>query len=398
LKVLIIAHSNTGNVLSLAKELSGKAELTVCYIMPGNMFQSGIINIDIRELSYGLNTNSSLNLSLLNNNLENFIGNSFNFWILKTNDLKFLRDKGFRNYKLIKKSASVIKQNGFNIIHFNGESGFLFYLRLYLKKYIIFWTIHDFISHSGEHSLKAIIYKKFLIKYPFYFIQHYKYLKDLFCSKTGIKRDKVFQIYSGKLNVYHNFSGNEERFINGDYILFFGRISKYKGIEYLLKAFNNLSTEFPNTRLIIAGKGNLDFNIKEYSNHNVKFINDYIDNTLLVNLISNCKIVVMPYTDATHSATVVTAYAFNKPVLCSDVGGLGEVVKNDVTGLLFRLRDAADMEEKIRYALTNPHKLETWSRNIENIEEEFNEISWQFITDKYIKAYEYAINCKNNST
>jgi len=42
-----------------------------------------------------------------------------------------------------------------------------------------------------------------------------------------------------------------------------------------------------------------------------------------------------PYTDATHSATVITSYAFNKPVLISDVGGLSEVVINGKTGVLF---------------------------------------------------------------
>lgn len=381
MKILMIAFGHPDNVFSLCKNIAKKEDLTLVFVMAGDRFQQGILNINISNLNYGLNDRNS-SLKVLPEPLVKYIGNDFDFRILRTNSRKMMHDKYFKNLRAIIKSVIVLKKQKYDIIHFNGVSGFIFYFILIFGKIKKIWTIHDFIPHSGEENKKSIIIQKILAKFNFYFIQHYNFLREVFIKEYKIKESKVFQIYSGLFEVYTHFNLMPIK-LKEDYILFFGRISKYKGIPLLLEAFNLISDSIT-VKLVIAGKGDSYF--EKGNNKKILFINRYIETEELVYLIKNCLFVIIPYSDATHSATIMTSYSFLKPVIVTAIGGIPEVVIDGETGILVPPNNPRALAFAIQELLNSPEKLSVMSNNIKQLYSK-GKFSWENIVSRQINIY-----------
>jgi glycosyltransferase involved in cell wall biosynthesis len=387
MNLLVVAFGHTENVLTLCKELSKKITLHLCFIFSGDKVQNGILELNLSKLNYGLNTGKEL-LKHLPAEIQNFVDNSFSLSVIRTPNRKVFKDFTFRNLRLLKKSFYKLSNEfNYDIIHYNGLSGFLLYLPLFLHSKVKFWTLHDALPHTGDENIKTKILNKILTRYDFFFVQHYKYLKDKFIEYYKVKPEKVYQFYSGPLNVYKSFD-SDEHFISGEYILFYGRIAKYKGIDYLLKAYNKLKT---NVKLVIAGSGEL-FSGAEIigSNKSIVFINKYIETRKLVSLIKNSLFVVAPYTDATHSAVIVTSYVFYKPIIAFDVGGLKEVIQNKYTGILVEPNSVDNLSVAIEYLLSNRELIKEMESNIKNFLND--RLNWNVITNGYYKMYKSVLN------
>jgi glycosyltransferase involved in cell wall biosynthesis len=146
--------------------------------------------------------------------------------------------------------------------------------------------------------------------------------------------------------------------------------------------------------VIIAGSGRFYFDIESIRGNNTfRIINRYIPNNELADLIRQSEIVVCPYTDATQSGVVMTAYAFNKPVIASAVGGFLDAVEHDKTGLLVPPRDSEALAEAIIKLLKNPDKLKEMSNNISNLSKD-SEFSWESIAEKTAAVYKMALGKK----
>jgi glycosyltransferase involved in cell wall biosynthesis len=139
-------------------------------------------------------------------------------------------------------------------------------------------------------------------------------------------------------------------------ILFFGGVRPYKGLKYLVEAFNLL--ESGDYRLIIAGepkKGTEQYmkDIQRAINRagtgariiqRLEFIPD--DETELYFKASDVS--VLPYTEIFQSGVLFLAYSFGLPVIATDVGSLSEEIIPGRTGLLCRPYDAGDLARAIR--------------------------------------------------
>jgi glycosyltransferase involved in cell wall biosynthesis len=388
MNVLIIALGHPDNVLSLAYHLSQKVDLTVLFEVPGDNYKEGILNIDISDLDYGLTLNKDKVKKVLPDEINNYIKNRFRIGFIRTFNNKLFKDKWFRNFRTLYSTIKKINHADYDVLHINGRSNFIFYYHFFLNSNKIFWTLHDYKPHSGEGGQFSVKVNKFLVKRKnIKVIQHYKYLKQSIIKDFSLSENKVYQVYSGRFSVYKAFS--EKPLISEEnYILFFGRISKYKGIDKLLKAYSNISE--PSKKLVIAGNGYFWFDIEPYRNNNIIVINRYIETHELINLINHAAFVVLPYTDATHSAVITTAYTFNKPVLASDVGGLRETVKHNKTGLLFNIRDLKEFKDYMEFMSNDDQLLKQFRKNIANGIPK--ELSWEKITNDYIKLYSESKN------
>ena len=171
------------------------------------------------------------------------------------------------------------------------------------------------------------------------------------------------------------------------YLLFAGRISPYKGLDYLLPAMEKIHAELPDCKLIVAGGGKYHFDIAKYQAADyIDIRNRYIPDEELVALISNCAFMVCPYTDATQSGVIMSAYAFNKPVIASNVGGLPEMVKHNHYGLVIKEKDVDALADSIATLWKDPTLLENFSRQIEN-DYTHGDLSWTEIAQKLCHAY-----------
>jgi glycosyltransferase involved in cell wall biosynthesis len=221
----------------------------------------------------------------------------------------------------------------------------------------IFLTIHDSILHSGEESWKISLPRFLYLRIPYsksYFF-YSNFSKNQF--EQYYKKDKhpkfVLRMYPYTFYKKHA----KEEIPNKKHILFFGRLSHYKGIDVLLNAMPLVFKEFPNETLIIAGSSengyNLDKVIIEKYKSRIIILNRYIPNKELVTLIQESKFVVCPYLDATQSGVLMTSYALNTPVVATNVGAFIEYIEQNVTGILIPANNPSKLADAIKLALQN---------------------------------------------
>lgn len=164
----------------------------------------------------------------------------------------------------------------------------------------------------------------------------------------------------------------------GGYLLFFGRIDKYKGVGTLLKAYRQIAdTALP---LVIAGNGKLSPEEQELlqTTNNALLINRYIGDGEMKWLFANSTAVVLPYIEATQSGVIPIAYAYGKPVIVSKLPGLTQFVEDQETGVVCANEDAwiraiqsvtdGCFAEKRKAAILRYYKENLdWNQNIKRI-------------------------------
>ena len=125
-----------------------------------------------------------------------------------------------------------------------------------------------------------------------------------------------------------------EMIVKNNYLLFFGRIDKYKGIGNLLKAYGEVSNR--TLPLVIAGGGEFTDEEKKLIEKcsNLTVINRYISDGEMKWLLRNMTAAVLPYIEATQSGVIPLAYLFGKPVIVSNVAGLTQFVVQEETGVV----------------------------------------------------------------
>ena len=126
--------------------------------------------------------------------------------------------------------------------------------------------------------------------------------------------------------------------INTEYLLFFGFIRDYKGLDILLHAMADERIRQLNVKLIVAGEFYTD--AKPYAemitqlNIADKLIlkTDFIPDDEVRNYFCAADMVVQPYKHATQSGVTQICYHFDRPMLVTNVGGLPEIVPNGKVG------------------------------------------------------------------
>jgi glycosyltransferase involved in cell wall biosynthesis len=122
------------------------------------------------------------------------------------------------------------------------------------------------------------------------------------------------------------------------YMLFFGFIRDYKGLDLLLEALASSTLSGLNVRLLIAGEfyGNEEKYMDIIRNRNlddkVVLRTSFIPNTEVYLYFSACDLVVQPYRHATQSGVTQIAYHFGKPIITTNVGGLAEMIPDGKVG------------------------------------------------------------------
>ncbi len=165
-------------------------------------------------------------------------------------------------------------------------------------------------------------------------------------------------------------------------ILFFGFIRDYKGLDVLLEAMSMLKEKLP-VKLLIAGefysnedkykKLIQDLTLEDF----VYLHTDFIPTSEVKYYFSAADCVILPYKDATQSGIVQIAMNFRKPVIATNVGGLGEVIENGKTGYVVEKEKPDELAKAIQ-KFYDESKEESF---IENIEHEVEKYSWKKFID-----------------
>lgn len=152
------------------------------------------------------------------------------------------------------------------------------------------------------------------------------------------------------------------------YILFFGFVRDYKGLDLLIDAFSDSRFRNKNLKLIVAGEfyngGEQYFEqIKKLGlEEEIIMRNDFIANEDVKNYFCSADIIAQPYKTATQSGVTQIGYHFEKPMLVTDVGGLAEIIPHNVVGYVVQPqpKDIADA----LFNFFDSNKLETFEQNV----------------------------------
>jgi len=140
-------------------------------------------------------------------------------------------------------------------------------------------------------------------------------------------------------------------------VLFFGNIGPYKGLEFLVAAFQVLVARNADYRLIIAGKprGGCARYLNEIQHTIRRSVNpgriiqklQYIPDEEAELYFKAADVLVLPYTQVSQSGVLFSGYRFGLPVIAADVGSLREDIIEGKTGFLCRPCDPVDLARTI---------------------------------------------------
>ena len=170
--------------------------------------------------------------------------------------------------------------------------------------------------------------------------------------------------------------------VEKNYILFFGFIRQYKGLDLLIEAFaDERLRKFP-VRLIIAGEfyenpqPYLEQIIKLKLEGHVELRTGFIPDSEVRNYFSIADLVAQPYRTATQSGVSQIAYHFNTPMLVTNVGGLAETIPDGKVGYVVEVNTVQIADALVDFFSNNKS-----GKMIENIAVEKQKFLWSCMTD-----------------
>ena len=171
-----------------------------------------------------------------------------------------------------------------------------------------------------------------------------------------------------------------------NYMLFFGLVRAYKGLDLLLDAFAQIKDQLPSLQLIIAGEFYEDeekYRAQIASNgldERVILRNEFIPDADLRKYFGAADLIVQPYKSATQSGVTQVAFHFEKPMLVTNVGGLGEIVHDHQMGYACAPTADAIAEDVLDYFTNNRQAAYT-----AYLQKEKNKYAWPKMTEAFIK-------------
>ena len=166
------------------------------------------------------------------------------------------------------------------------------------------------------------------------------------------------------------------------YMLFFGIIRDYKGLDLLLKAYADSRFRTMNVKLIVAGEfyNNADqyFVLEENLGLKDEIIwrHHFIPDSEVKYYFCAADLIVQPYKNATQSGVTQIAYHFEKPMLVTNVGGLSEMVPDQKAGYVVEPDEKAIAEALIDFFTCQKEKSYT-----DNLKIEKEKYSWKSMTE-----------------
>jgi D-inositol-3-phosphate glycosyltransferase len=172
---------------------------------------------------------------------------------------------------------------------------------------------------------------------------------------------------------------------NQRYILFFGFIRQYKGLDLLIEALGTEGVKKLNIKLIVAGEFYEDENFYKEKIAVLKLENtvilhaDFIPTEAVRYYFAAADLVVQPYRTATQSGISQVAYHFEKPMIVTNVGGLAEIVPHGKAGYVVEPTPLSIAAALVDFYGNN--RLDAFD---EGVVEQKKRFSWKAMTDEFL--------------
>lgn len=340
-------------------------------------------------------------VTVVKNKIQSWKSSDFIYLLINKNhwaynELKKIKRK---NYKIIRLNYSISDEFNINIknkIQFNLVYKLIrfillpleFFLNIklffYLKNLIKLYSIQTIFSHNGgwpggilnRISLlssvnmdinRILVIHNFPVKKRFFnfvfinfnnLIIKFLNIKVVTVSKS-CKNDLVSSLGLSKIKVIYNGLSKKikknkkiERKNKKIYLNYFGKIEQRKGLHLLIEALNNI--KYNNIVLNIYGEGDKNYKkslkiLKKKKNYNLNFYKPISD---ITKVLENTDILILPSIQfESFGMVLIEAMRQKVPVICSNSGGMTEIIKNKKNGLIFKNNNSDDLKKKLLFLI-----------------------------------------------
>ncbi|MBT7392851.1 glycosyltransferase family 4 protein, partial [archaeon] len=199
------------------------------------------------------------------------------------------------------------------------------------------------------------------------------------------------------IKIVQGFSGNSEtikyKINQTNQILFMGRASKIRGIEFLLKSYAQLSKDIP-SNLVILARSATDKQVSHLlelayqyglKNNVIKILGGWLSRDDLELHISQSSFLVQPFLliPSETPISILESMSYGKPVIAPNLGGIPELLRH--TGLVYKHNDPNDLVRVMREIILNKNLYFRLSENCKQYIEHYP--SWGKLTVEIQKSF-----------
>jgi len=289
-------------------------------------------------------------------------------------------------------SKKLAVKNNYDLTHsfFTVPCGFISYLlkRHFKIPYVISLRGSDVPGYSDRFSL---IYNFLtpLIKFI------WKKADAVVSNSEGLKKLALKTNSSQKIEIIYNgidtnkFKPSDEK-SEKEFIITPGasRITDRKGLKYLIEAIAKLAPKYPQIKLKIMGDGNARATLeKQVEKLNVSDKTEFLgriprEKTTLY--YQEASLFVLPSLNEGMSNAMLEALASSLPIITTNTGGAQELVSHEKNGYLIKMKNSADIAEKIEKLINHPELRREMGKASR---EKALEMSWKKIAEDYYRLY-----------
>jgi glycosyltransferase involved in cell wall biosynthesis len=225
--------------------------------------------------------------------------------------------------------------------------------------------------------------------------------KDILMKECGVRANKIEIIPNGVDTEMFNPS-----FVNGEHfrqkcrineekvVLFVGRLTSQKGLEYLMEAMPLVTREIPNVKLVIAGEGPLKNFLTELCrklkiSSNVIFLGSLLHDDM-PRLFAISDVFVLPSLSESFPNALLEAMAMKKAVVVTKVGVAPEILKNRDTGVLIEPGKSDELAREIVQILSNDDLAKHIGKKARKLVQV--KFSWDRVVEQTLMLYEKVLS------
>jgi glycosyltransferase involved in cell wall biosynthesis len=259
-------------------------------------------------------------------------------------------------------------------------------------------TVHDANRHPGDLSIRLHDQTRHITmnKARAVIVHAHQVKRDLI-ARFQLSENMVHVLPHGELGtLFRSLSSQPVPVREQASVLFFGRLVRYKGLDYLVEAMPLVRQSIPEAKLIIAGGTDT---LREYA-HKVgppcEVYPGHVGDDHVAELFQRASVLVLPYIEASQSGVASIGLALGTPVIASAVGGLRELIRDGKDGLLVPPGDSKALAKAISRLLSDPGLC---SEIRENIRAKCStELAWDNIAKRTFTLYHEVLGYDTGET
>ncbi len=376
-------------VLSLAREMHRHLDFHLLLEMSPEAWSSALFDVAPRALPRGITDGDAALRDCVPASIRACWQQAKSFDLVVHDFPKALHP---RTWSTSLRAARFIRALQPDVLHLDNYSLRLAPLLWLLRDIPMVLTLHDPEPHSGEGDWRVDLARRLTFPRVDRFLLLHASGKPSFAARFGVEASRIDSALLGPHGLCKEWMQaappEDERTV-----LFFGRLSPYKGLSVFYAAAEIVARRLGAVRFIVAGRPRPDYTPPPppvlANGASVQVLDRYLHNRETAELFSRATVVACPYVDATQSGVVLTAFAFGKAVVATRIGGLPEYVEDEVTGLLVEPGDAPGLADAILRLLQDAALRRRLGAAIDLRTQ--TQLSWAATAESLVQCYRRAI-------